>query len=457
MTSATTGPGAPVRTGFGGYLTLLSDRTALAFSVAGFVARLPMSMTGLSIVLLISLSTGSYGRAGIVTACATVVGAVAAPWWGRRIDRIGQARALVIAALICNLSLAVLLITVLLELPLLVTCVAGVGVGLGFPSAGSAVRARWTHRLRNSPLLSTAFAFEAVVDEVVFIVGPVLATFLATSVHPALGLALCVVLGLVGAIALALQKGSQPPVAARGPAPGAEADTEPGRLSVTGLLPVVLGCAALGMLFGGMEVLVVAFAESAGVLPFAGLIMMAWSSGSLISGVVTGTIAWRISPARRFRVGAVLLAASMVPLVFVQQPVVVALLLVLSGLAIAPTLIATVAVTQEAVSASRLTEALGWTTTGMAAGVAAGAAGLGQLIDHFGTPAGFWGAVGIGVLLVLSALFVRDAPTAINNTAINNTMIDNAGISDTGAAPSPRTADPRSAGPRPGPADAAER
>ncbi len=154
---------------------------------------------------------------------------------------------------------------------------------------------------------------------------------------------------------------------------------------------------------------IVAFADAAGILPFAGFIVMAWAAGSLISAVVTSAIAWRVTPARRFRIGAALLAASMVSLLFVQQPVVVALLLVLSGSAIAPTLIATVSVTQESVPSSRLTEALGWTSTGMAAGVAAGAAGLGQLIDHFGAPAGFLGAVGIGLLLVIAAVFVRDA------------------------------------------------
>src|SRR5690606_34828407 len=132
-----------VRRGIGGYLTLLSDRTALAFTLAGFIARLPVSMSGLGIVLLISLPTGSYGSAGLVTACATLTGAVASPWWGRRIDRIGQARSLVVAALICNLSLVLLIVTVQLRLPLPVTCLAAVGVGLGTPSAGSAVRARW--------------------------------------------------------------------------------------------------------------------------------------------------------------------------------------------------------------------------------------------------------------------------------------------------------------------------
>ena len=74
------------------------------------------------------------------------------------------------------------------------------------------MRARWTHRLRGTALLNTAFAWEAVVDEVVFIVGPVLATFLATSIHPALGLATGAVCGLIGSLALAAQRGTEPPV-----------------------------------------------------------------------------------------------------------------------------------------------------------------------------------------------------------------------------------------------------
>ena len=90
--------------GFGAYRQVLGTPAARAFTAAGFVARLPMSMTGLGIVLLVSLTTGSYGRAGLVTAAATLTSAVAAPLWGRLIDRVGQAPVLVAAAIIYNLS-----------------------------------------------------------------------------------------------------------------------------------------------------------------------------------------------------------------------------------------------------------------------------------------------------------------------------------------------------------------
>ena len=134
---------------------------------------------------------------------------------------------------------------------------------------------------------------------------------------------------------------------------------------------------------------------------------MCWAAGSLLAGVVTGTIAWRASPARRFRIGSLALALSLVPLPFVDQPIVMAGLLAISGMAIAPTLIASVAVTQGAVLPNRLTEALGWTSTGLASGVAAGAAVVGQLIDYSGSTAGFWGVVGFGLLLIITAVFVR--------------------------------------------------
>ena len=384
------------------YQQVLSDPRARAFSIAGFVARLPLSMTGIGIVLLVSLTTGSFGQAGLLTAVVTLTAAAVAPLWGRAIDRVGQARVLLLAASINSLSMAVLIVAVELAWPVAVSVVAAVGVGAGFTLAGSAVRARWTLRLNGSPLLNTAFALEAMLDEVVFIIGPILVTFLATALHPALGITTSVVIGLIGGVALAAQRSSQPPVRA-----ASRAHVALRRLPWLILLPVAIASAAMGMVFGGMEVVVVAFAKEAGVLPFAGVILMAWAFGSLVAGAVAGAIAWRASPARRFRIGAILLAVSLLPMPFVSEPVVLSLLLILSGMAIAPTLIASVAVTQASVDQSRLTEALAWISTGMAAGVAAGAATAGQLIDQAGAQAGFFGVAIAGLLLTLSALFVR--------------------------------------------------
>jgi predicted MFS family arabinose efflux permease len=332
----------------------------------------------------VSLTTGSFGLAGLLSAATTVTAAVVAPFWGRASDRVGQARVLLLTVLINVLSVALLVTAIELAWPLAVSLVAAIGLGIGFSLAGSAVRARWTLRLNGSPLLHTAFALEAMLDEVVFIIGPVLVTFLATALHPALGVSLSAVIGLIGAVALAAQRSSQPPTR-RTPHGHMGSSRLPWRV----LVPVAIASGALGMVFGGMEVNVVAFAKEAGVLPYAGLILIAWSFGSLVAGAFTGAIIWRASPARRFRVGATLLALSLLPLPFVDQPLGVALLLILSGMTIAPTLIASVGVIQSSVDQSRLTEALAWNSTGMVAGVAVGAAAVGYLIDSSGGQAGF--------------------------------------------------------------------
>jgi MFS family permease len=400
--------------GLNAYRQLLADPRARAFTVAGLVARLPLSMTGIGIVLLVSLTSGSFGRAGLVTAVGTITGAIAAPLWGRAIDQVGQARVLVTATAVNSASMTLLIISVLQDWLFALSLLAAVGVGVGFSSAGSCVRARWSHRLKESPLLNTAFAVEAVLDEVVFIVGPVLVTLLATTWHPALGVAVSAALGLIGALALAGQRDTQPPVQPR-------SSREPRtRMPVGTLLAVSAACFALGGVFGGMEVAVVAFAQEADILGLTGVILMCWAAGSLLAGVVTGTIAWRASPARRFRISSIALALSLVPLPFVDQPIVIAGLLAISGMAIAPTLIASVAVTQGAVLPNRLTEALGWTSTGLAGGVAAGAAGVGWLIDYSDSTAGFWGVVGFGLLLIVTAVFVRSSQPAAADPVLSS-------------------------------------
>jgi predicted MFS family arabinose efflux permease len=416
---------SPLRINTQPYRQVLSDRRAVAFSLTGFIARLPLSMTGMGIVLLVSLTTGSFGLAGSLTAAATVTGAIVAPLWGRATDRVGQARVLLLTVLINVPSVALLVSAIELGWPLPVSFAAAVGIGIGFSLAGSSVRARWTYRLNGSPWLQTAYAIEAMLDEVVFIIGPVLVTFLATALHPALGVSVSAVIGLIGAAALAAQRSTEPPI--RSTSDDHEGWT---RMPWRVLLPVAIACTALGMIFGGMEVNIVAFAKEAGVLPYAGLILIAWSFGSLLAGAVTGAITWHASPARRFRVGATLLALSLLPLPF-THPVGLAMLLILSGMAIAPTLIASVGVTQSAVDQSRLTEALAWSSTGLAGGVAIGAAVVGHVIDGWGAQAGFVAVAIAGLLLALSALLVRGpqrslepAPDELSTTAASSGSTD---------------------------------
>ena len=145
-------------TGFRAYGQVLGDPAARAFSAAGFVARLPMAMTGIGTVLLVSLVSGSFTRAGLVSGVGTACGAVLAPLWGRLIDRVGQAVVLTVVAALYAGGVALLVTSVLRGWPLPLAMAGAALTAGGFTPVGSSVRVRWSHRLAGSPLLQTAFA-----------------------------------------------------------------------------------------------------------------------------------------------------------------------------------------------------------------------------------------------------------------------------------------------------------
>jgi MFS family permease len=178
------------------------------------------------------------------------------------------------------------------------------------------------------------------------------------------------------------------------------------------LATTVAAAWAFGSVFGSMEVVVVAFAREHHVLSSSGVLLMCWAAGSLLAGLVAGLVTWRRSPLARYRIGAAALAVTLLPMPFVGPAVLLGGLLAVSGFAIAPTLIASVSVVQTAVPPPRLTEALGWSSTGMSAGVATGAALGGATVDRAASMGGFALVAGFGVLLVVGVLLVR-TPAAV--------------------------------------------
>ncbi len=375
------------------YRRVLSLPGALAFSTSGLVGRLPISMISLGIVLLVSTRTGSYSLAGYVSAAYILANAVMAVAQGRLTDRFGQARVLPAGAVVSSASLGLLMWSVETDRGAASAVVFAVLTGASMPVVGSAVRARWTHVVADKTQLQTAFAYEAVMDEVVFMLGPTLVTLLATAVHPLLGLATAAVAGVAGTLALAAQRRTEPPPHARHPV-----RSERPRLPWPTLVPMVVAAAAVGSLFGSVEVATVAFAESLDAKQVSGLLLATWAFGSLVSGVVTGAVTWKADNATRFRWGLLALALSVLPLPFLGGLVVMGAVLFVAGFAISPTLIALMALTEEVVPASRLTEGMSIIHTGMAAGIAPGAALAGLVIDRAGASTSYWVPVASGLL-----------------------------------------------------------
>lgn len=386
------------------YRRVLSVPGALAFSATGLVARLPISMVSLGIVLLVSATTGSYSVAGAVAGAYLVGNAAFAVVQGRMTDRFGQSRVLPWTILVFTVALSLMMWAVEAGWPSpLPHALAAVG-GAALPQIGSSIRARWSHNVPDKKLLQTAFALEAVVDEAVFMLGPILVTVLATLVHPVLGVGTAVVAGLVGSLALAAQRATEPPAHRHTTAHGPR---EPMGWSVLG--PLVVSGAMLGVLFGGSEVATVAFAEELGSKAASGPVLAVFALGSLLAGLISGTVHWQSSNASRYRVFTALLALAVLPLPFVHSLWLLGVVLFVAGFGVSPTLIAVIAWIEETVPARRLTEGISIVTTGMYVGIAPGAAVVGAVIDRYGASASFWvpvGAAALGALVALGTLFV---------------------------------------------------
>jgi hypothetical protein len=388
------------------YLQTLRIPGALAFAVPGFVGRLPLSMLGIGSVVLVEQTYGGYGLAGAVAATVALSQALTAPLLGRVIDRVGQAVVLLPALLVHVVGLVGLLLAAGARAPAWVLVVTAFLAGGALPPISACVRARWAALLTRqgrSGELQTAFAFEAVVDELVFILGPVLVISLAVAFSPTVGLGSALAFVVVGTLAFSAARGSDP-------GPREVVIGAPRHLSAIrspGLRVVVAVFLCVGALFGSVEVVMVAFAAERQVPGAAGLLLGCVAGGSLISGLVYGGLTFRSSVDERFRIALLLLATGMVPLVPLAASDVGAGAMVpvavLAGLAISPTLIAGYALIERVVRPAALTEGFTWLTTALGVGMALGASTSGVLVDLGGSPGGFLVPLAGGCLAALAA------------------------------------------------------
>jgi len=166
----------------------------------------------------------------------------------------------------------------------------------------------------------------------------------------------------------------------------------------------VVAAICFGSLFGAAEVVTVAFTQEQGHPRLAGVLLGIWSAGSLIAGVITGAVRIRSSAMRRYRLGALGMAGAMLPLPFIDDLTLMAVVLFFGGFAISPTMVAAISLVETGVPPTRLTEGITWVTTGIGLGVAPGAAVAGRLIDGYGAAAGFVVPAVGGVLAALTAL-----------------------------------------------------
>ncbi|GAA2546856.1 MFS transporter [Streptomyces fimbriatus] len=382
---------------------MLRTRGAWTFLLPGFAARQPFAMLTLSIVLLVQHTTGSYGAAGAVAAVTGVSMALFAPYSGRLADRHGQRTVLVPGVLVHALSGLALTALALSDAPLWALFAAAVPTGASVPQVGPMVRARWGAKLKDSPLMATAAAFESVTDEFTFVVGPLLATALCTAVDPAAGLVTEAALTLVGGLLFAAQRGTQPKVAGGGHARAEHVSA----LRVPGVRVLIVTFLGIGSVFGGMQVSLAAFTESIGEPGLNGVLYGVFAAGNMLAGIACGAIAWKAAPQRRLLIGYAALALTASALWTAQSALLLAGLGLLVGMCIAPALITGYTLVEDLVPAGARTEAFTWLTGAVALGQAAAVTIAGQLEDRLWGGAGFLVPMGGTVLALVTLLALR--------------------------------------------------
>ncbi len=390
------------------YRAAYAPSGALAFSLAGLVARFPIAIYPIGLVLIVSGRTHAYGYAGVVAGAYVLGGALGGPVAGLLVDRFGQRSMLLRFAFAHLLSTAGFAVLVGLRAPLWTLLPPAVLMGITLLNVGALIRARWSYVwVADEALRSTAYSIESTLDELVFVVGPLVATVLATHAPALVTLTLAVVLVLGGCSWLAVQRGTEPPVRVR-----AAGERHDFALRYRGMQLITWVMVFMGAVFGGAEVVMVAFCGQHGQRSSSGWVVACFAGGSGVAGVIYGARHWKTPLRRRFVVCAVVFG--FLPLLYLAVNTVPMLAVCAFGvgLSIAPTLIGGFGLVDAIVPTASLTEGLTWIGTGLSVGYGGGAALVGSIADRhgahlaFAVPAGC--ALAAALFALLFALRLRD-------------------------------------------------
>ena len=379
------------------YLSLLKTRGVARVMAAQLVARFPNGMLSLAFLLHIQHIAGSYFAAGLVLAATSLGQAIAGPLTSRWMGVWGMRPVLVLTMVVC--ATAVGTIALAPALPIGLYMAIGFISGLSTPPIQPAVRTIYP-KMVNSRQLTPLFSLDASAQEVIWVVGPVITTFLAIQISTVLAILVALVFLIGGGIWFI----SSPEVG-RVRIPRSKRNLGAVLKKPAVLLATTTGFLLVGACAAVEAGVVSAFGKSGSQ---AGIVLGLFAVGSLIGGLALGHIPigpWAL--ARRLFaifVGMSLAAAS---LNFWW----LAVTLFIAGIGIAPALAVMFAIVSSSVRFSETAEAYGWVGTGQLIGAAIGSAIAGFLIDRFDAPGAFWVAAAFAALgFLLPTIFHRAHP-----------------------------------------------
>ncbi|MFF3655524.1 MFS transporter [Streptomyces olivochromogenes] len=380
-----------------GYLEILRARHAARLLAGTLTGRLPNATAAIAVVLFVRAEGGTYSLAGALAAVYGVGNAMGQPLLGRLVDLYGQPRVQLPAALVSALGMGVFAFSGTDPLP--VAYLSMVVAGLFTPPLEGGLRALWPSVLRREEQVHTAYAMDAVAQEVMFTVGPLLLTLCASLWSARAALLILNVVGVLGALSVVLS----PPSRAWRSAPR-EAHWL-GALRSPGLLALLGAFLFVGIALGSITVAAVSYADDHGGDAVYGWLMAAVGLGALVGGTVYGARRWSGAPERRLRVLVALLAVCYLPLVLMPDAVAMTALAALAGVFLAPCIACAFIIVDRHAPRGTVTEAFSWLVTTFTVGASVGTGLAGPVVEWGGAVWGFAlpGAAGAAALVVLLA------------------------------------------------------
>lgn len=376
---------------------------ALLFS--SLLARLPVGINGLAVILFLRQQTGSFAVAGLVAGGLGVGSAAGAQVVGRLVDRAGV-RVLVPVAAVHAAALGLLVAGGIGGAPTAALVLVGVLAGASVPPTSSVLRALWPALLDGrEDLLQAAYAMDSVGIELLFTLGPLVTALLATLLAPAAALAVSAATVLAGTLAFVAQPAAVAPEQKSPPAERSGGHLA-GALRSPGVLTLALTSVPPGIGLGICEVALPAFSDAHGAANRAGLLLAVWSVGSAAGGIAYGVM--RRPPLQLVHLAvSVLLPLSLLPLAAAPSLGVMALLVLPAGMFIAPLLATRNELIGWVAPDDARTEAFTWPQTAFVAGIAIGSAIAGGLVETAGSSPAFLVAGGVAAIGAVIAVARR--------------------------------------------------
>ena len=331
-------------------------------------------MISLAYLLHIEQIFNSYGLAGLVLAATSFGQALAGPLTSRWMGHWGMRPVITLTIVVSAASMAGIAFVMM---PIGAYIAVGFIGGLATPPIQPAVRTIYPTMV-TSKQLTPLFSLDASAQEIIWIAGPVVTTFIATQISTELAIMVAGAFLVFGGLwFLSCRELGEVNI-----------PRSKNKMGVVLRKPAVVLATVVGFLLIGaaaaVEVAVVSVFGHGG--PEAGIILSIWAIGSIIGGLALGGMAigpWAL--AARMLVVFIGIAMAGANLDFWW----IAFALLIAGAGIAPALAVMFAIVSSSVKFSDTAEAYGWMGSGQLVGAALGSAVAGFAIDGFGSLGGF--------------------------------------------------------------------